>query len=90
MLFRSGEELTRAVATQATLVNLARIASPAVADVLISVVSAEVAVLVDAATFLLSAALLQAVGKGASRYALLAQAVVTRPLFPVRRSRSSG
>ena len=59
-----GEELTRAVATQATLVNLARIASPAVAGVLISVVSAEVAVLVDAATFLLSAALLQAVGKG--------------------------
>ena len=58
-----GEELTRAVATQATLVNLARIASPAVAGVLISVVSAEVAVLVDAATFLLSAALLQAVGK---------------------------
>ena len=55
-----GEELTRAVATQATLVNLARIASPAVAGVLISVVSAEVAVLVDAATFLLSAALLQA------------------------------
>lgn len=60
-----GEELTRAVATQATLVNLARIASPAVAGVLISVVSAEVAVLVDAATFLLSAALLQTVGKGA-------------------------
>ena len=59
-----GEELTRAVATQATLVNLAGIASPAVAGVLISVVSAEVAVLVDAATFLLSAALLQAVGKG--------------------------
>ena len=59
-----GEELTRAVATQATLVNLARIASPAVAGVLISVVSAEVAVLVDAATFLLSAALLQTVGKG--------------------------
>ena len=59
-----GEELTKAVATQATLVNLARIASPAVAGVLISVVSAEVAVLVDAATFLLSAALLQAVGKG--------------------------
>ena len=59
-----GEELTRAVATQATLVNLARIASPAVAGVLISAVSAEVAVLVDAATFLLSAALLQAVGKG--------------------------
>ena len=59
-----GEELTRAVATQATLVNLARIASPAVAGVLISVVSAEVAVLVDAATFLLSAALLLAVGKG--------------------------
>ena len=58
-----GEELTKAVATQATLVNLARIASPAVAGVLISVVSAEVAVLVDAATFLLSAALLQAVGK---------------------------
>ena len=60
-----GEELTRAVATQATLVNLARIASPAVAGVLISVVSAEAAVLVDAATFLLSAALLQTVGKGA-------------------------
>ena len=59
-----GEELTRAVATQATLVNLARIASPAVAGALISVVSAEVAVLVDATTFLLSAALLQAVGKG--------------------------
>ena len=59
-----GEELTRAVATQATLVNLARIASPAVAGVLISAVSAEVAVLVDAATFLLSAALLLAVGKG--------------------------
>lgn len=59
-----GEELTRAVATQATLVNLARIASPAVAGVLISVASAEVAVLVDAATFLLSAALLQTVGKG--------------------------
>ncbi len=52
-----GEELTRAVATQATLVNLARIASPAVAGVLISVVSTEVAIL-------LSAALLQAVGKG--------------------------
>jgi len=59
-----GKELTRAVATQATLVNLARIASPAVAGVLISAVSAEVAVLVDAATFLLSAALLLAVGKG--------------------------
>ena len=59
-----GKELAKAVATQATLVNLAQIASPAVAGVLISVVSAEVAVLVDAATFLLSAALLLAVGKG--------------------------